>query len=268
LRAPRIYKTEAVVLRHRKLGEADRILTVLSRDQGKFDVVAKGVRRPKSHKSGHLEDLSHSSLLLAKGRTLDTVTQCELIDSLAELRTDLERLGAAVYIAELVDRFAEERQDNRRIYDLLLICLKGLNAGCDRTITLRYFEMRLLEHAGFQPQLQCCASCGDRIQAIVNAFSGAAGGIVCEDCREGTTILRPVTVNGVKVLRHLQTHSYQQSLRLRLNSALAAELEDVLGRYLRYILEHDLRSAAFLRSLRSLPAAAGANTAARASVLS
>jgi DNA repair protein RecO (recombination protein O) len=268
VRAPRIYKTEAVVLRYRRLGEADRILTILSRDQGKFDVVAKGVRRPRSHKGGHLEELSHSSMLLAKGRSLDTVTQCELIDSLAGLRSDLDRLGAAVYLAELVDRFTEERQENRQVYNLLLLCLRGLNGGKDRTLTLRYFEMQLLERAGFRPQLQFCASCNGRIDAVVNAFSGMAGGIVCESCRADSAVLRPLSVNGLKVLRHLQTNSYEQSLRLRLDPVLVAEVEDLLGRYLRYVLEHEVRSAAFLHSLRSLPASIPEHRAAPETVLS
>jgi DNA repair protein RecO (recombination protein O) len=246
-----------VVLRHRRLGEADRILTIISRDQGKFDVVAKGVRRPRSHKSGHLEELSHSSLLLAKGRSLDTVTQCETVESFASLRTGLEALGAGIYIAELVERFTEERQENRLIYDLLLLCLRGLDLARDKTLTIRFFEMQLLEHAGFQPQLQVCAACAGRIEAVVNVFSGAAGGIVCEACRIDSSVLRPLSVNGLKVLRHLQTNSYEQCLRLRLDQALAAEVEDLLGRYLRYVLEHEVRSAAFLQSLRSLPAITG-----------
>jgi DNA repair protein RecO (recombination protein O) len=257
-----------VVLRHRRIGEADRILTILSRDQGKFDVVAKGVRRPRSHKSGHLEELSHSLMLLAKGRSLDTVTQCETIESFAGLRTELESLSAAVYIAELADRFTEVRQENRPIYDLLLLCLRGLNDGRDRTLSLRYFETQLLERAGFQPQLQVCAACGGRIDAVVNVFSGLAGGIVCEGCRIDSSVLRPLSVNGLKVLRHLQSNSYEQCLRLRLNRTLSAEVEDLLGRYLRFVLEHEVRSAAFLQSLRSLPGAAGEVRAATAAVLS
>jgi DNA repair protein RecO (recombination protein O) len=79
MRSARVYRTEAIVLHHREIGEADKVLTIYSADQGKFDAIAKGVRRPTSRKSGHLEELSHSSLLLAHGRTLDVVTQCEVL---------------------------------------------------------------------------------------------------------------------------------------------------------------------------------------------
>src|SRR5581483_2273902 len=109
MRTPRVYRTEAIVLHHRELGEADKVLTLYSPDLGKFDAIAKGVRRPTSRKSGHLEELSHSTLLLAHGRTLEVVTQCELLESFAGLREDLSRLGAAVYLAELVERFSAER---------------------------------------------------------------------------------------------------------------------------------------------------------------
>lgn len=253
MRSPRIYRIEAVVLRHRKIGEADRVLTVFSADQGKFDVIAKGVRRPTSRKSGHLEELSHSSLLLAQGRSLDVVTQCEVIESLANLKSDLERLSAAFYLAELVNRFTAERQENHAIYQLLLRCLRGLDGGGAAGVTLRYFEMQLLGYAGFQPQLRVCASCRGSIDPVLNAFSPTAGGVVCGNCRVEQSMLSPLTVNGLKVLRLLQEGSYADALRLRLTGVLTSETEEHLGRYLKHVLEREIRSGEFLRSLRSLP---------------
>jgi DNA repair protein RecO (recombination protein O) len=251
MRVPRVYRAEAVILRHRKIGEADRILTIFSAEHGKFDVVAKGVRRPASRKSGHLEELSHSSLLLAQGRTLDVVTQCEMLESLAPLRTDLERLSAAVYLAELVDRFSAERQENQAVYYLLLACLRGLAEGSGVAATLRFFEVRMLGHSGFEPQLRACASCRGPIDAVINAFSPSAGGVVCGNCHVADAGLRPLTVNALKVLRLLQTGSYADAARLWLEPALASELEEHLGRYVRHMLDHEVRSGEFLRSLRS-----------------
>jgi DNA repair protein RecO (recombination protein O) len=252
MRSARVYRTEAIVLHHREIGEADKVLTIYSADQGKFDAIAKGVRRPTSRKSGHLEELSHSSLLLAHGRTLDVVTQCEVLESFASLRDDLSRLSAAVYLAELVERFSVERQENYPLYHALLEALRGLDAGNSPDLTLRWFEVQLLEHSGFAPQLRACAACHGPIEPVVNSFSPQAGGVVCPNCRGMEAALRPLTVNALKVLRLLQTSGYAAALRLRLPQGLAAELEDHLHRYIRHVLEHELRSREFLRSLREL----------------
>src|SRR5580700_1429490 len=99
MRPSRLYRTEALILRERRIGEADKILTLYSLDRGKFDAIAKGVRRPTSRKSGHLEVLTRVSLLLASGRSLDVITQSETVESFAVLRDDLERLSRAIYVA-------------------------------------------------------------------------------------------------------------------------------------------------------------------------
>jgi DNA repair protein RecO (recombination protein O) len=252
MRPARVYRAEAIVLRHRKIGEADKVLTLYSAEHGKFDAVAKGVRRPTSRKSGHLEELSHSSLLLAHGRTLDIVTQCEVLDSFASLRSDLRRLSAALYLAELVDRFSAEQQENIAVYRALLESLHGLAAGHDTDLTLRWFEIQLLDDSGFQPQLRLCSACHGPVEAVVNVFSPAAGGVVCTNCRAGEAAVRPLTVNALKVMRLLQSRPYSDVLKLRMPQGLTAEIEDHLHRYIRHVLEHEVRSREFFRSLRDL----------------
>ena len=125
---PRVYTTEGVILRRRNIGEADTIFTVFSPTEGKFDAVAKGVRKPRSHMRGHLEPLTRSKLLLAHGRTLDVFTQAETITGYRTLREDLDLCGAAVYCAELVVRFTAERQEHRELYELLIDILDAFGA--------------------------------------------------------------------------------------------------------------------------------------------
>src|SRR5438045_4093476 len=108
---PRVYRCEAVVLRQRRLGEADRILTLYTPQLGKVEAVAKGVRKQTSRKAGHLEPLTLSSLLIASGRNLDIITQAETVESFLPLREDLTRLSRGMYVAELVDRFSESRSE-------------------------------------------------------------------------------------------------------------------------------------------------------------
>jgi DNA repair protein RecO (recombination protein O) len=251
MRSSRLYRTDAIVLRHRKIGEADKILTLYTPQSGKFDVIAKGIRRPTSRKAGHLEELSQSSLLLARGRTLDVVTQCELVQGFAALRSDLARLSAGLYLAELVDRFSPEREQNEQLFALLLRSLRALADGRDSWLTLRSFELQLLQQTGFAPQLRLCAACHGVLEPVVNAFSPAAGGAVCVDCRGRETDLRPLSVNALKVLRLLQEQRPGQLSRLRAAQSLSSEIEEHLQRYIRHVLERDVRSRDFLRSVQS-----------------
>jgi DNA repair protein RecO (recombination protein O) len=269
MRAPRVYRTEAIVLRHRRIGEADTILTLYTPEHGKFDAIAKGVRRPTSRKSGHLEELSRSSLLLARGHSLDVITQCQLIESFTSLRSDLPRLSRALYVAELVDRFSADRQENEAVYSLLSATLGQLAEAQEPDQTVRYFELQLLALTGFQPQLRSCASCRGPVDAVINSFSPAAGGVICTNCRAFETSLRPLTVNALKVLRLLQDGSGGEARRLRLTPVLAMEIEEHLNRYIQHILEREVRSRAFMRSVREpLPVSNNPALAAGERVLS
>src|SRR3990170_6493771 len=249
-RPPRVYKTPAIVLRQRKLGEADKIVTLYSANHGKLDAVAKGVRRIKSRLAGHVEPLNHGSYLLAHGRNLDIITQAQTIETFQPLRDDLDRLSRALYAAELVDRFTEERSENFALYRLMLDTLRRLAQRDDLDLVLRFFEMALLALLGYQPELRQCVTCRRALQAEANAWAPAAGGVVCPRCRPGETALRPLSVNALKVLRLLQSGSFQEVARLRIVSELAEELERHLRDAVRYALDRDVRSAAFLDAVR------------------
>src|SRR5213596_1121067 len=122
--APRMYKTEAIILRQRRLGEADRILCVYTPTFGKMDVKARGVRRTTSRMSGHLQPLTRCMLQLAQGHGADVVAGCETLESFPALGTDLERLSRAMYVAELIDRFIPEQTQSYPTYRLLLDTLR------------------------------------------------------------------------------------------------------------------------------------------------
>lgn len=247
---PHVYKTEAIILHHQKLGEADKVLRFMTPSLGKLEAIAKGVRRLKSRKAGHVEVLSRTSLLIARGRTLDVVTQTEGIESFAALRGDLERLSRAMYAAELVDRFSAERIENYPVYYLLLETLRRLAEREELDLVIRYLELHLLDLSGYRPQLQVCTSCHATLQPTVNYFSPAAGGVVCSGCRLGGASLRPLTVNALKVMRLIQTSLFADVARIRLSSPLLGEIEEHLRLYIRYMLERDVRSRDFIQTVR------------------
>ncbi len=156
---PRNYQTEAIIIKKTKLGEADRILTLYTPHLGKLQAVAKGVRRPRSKLSGHLELLTHSQVSLARGRNLDTIIGSQTINSFLPLKSDLELGAYALYATELINQFTVDHIENYPLFQLLLETMEQLCQANDNELVLRYFELHLLDRVGYRPQLQQCVSC-------------------------------------------------------------------------------------------------------------
>ncbi len=247
---PRVYKTKAVVLRHRKLGEADLILTLYSPELGKLDAVAKGARKPTSRLAGHLEALSHTNVMLAQGKSLDVVTQSQTIEAFRAFWEDLERMSRAVYVAELVDKSTPEQQPNRALYELLLQTLRYLAETAQIDVVVRWFEVQALTVLGYRPRLDRCVRCQADLTPVANYFSAVAGGVICHDCVGNGLIVRPLSLNALKILRLMQ-HSYvEQVLRVRIDGPLADEIEGHLREYLYTVLEREMKSTSFLQVLK------------------
>ncbi len=247
----RLYRTEAVVLRRQDLGEADRLLTLYTPGQGKVRAVAKGVRLPRSRKAGHLELFTRVDVLLARGRELDVVSQAEALDAYEGLRENLTRFGHAAYAVELVDCFGVE-EENRPLYHLLTETLQRLSRGDSPSVAVHYFEMRLVELAGYRPQLFRCVSCGAEVRPQAQFFSGREGGVLCPACGAGRRNAQPISLSALKLLRHLQRSSYAAVAGLRLRPETEAEVRQLMEAYLSHLLERRLHTPAFLKRLREL----------------
>lgn len=250
MRRERLYRTEALILRRSDIGEADRLLTVLTPERGKMRLLAKGVRKIASRKAGHVELFTRVHFLVAQGRTWDIVSQAEMVDAFRPLRGDLMRTSAAYYCAELLDRFAEEEGENRPLYDLALATLARLGDERQIQVVLRFFDMHLLTLVGYQPELFQCVRCRDAIQPVTNFWSSSDGGVLCPRCGEGVSHAVTLPLNALKVLRFLQTREWELCRRLQLSPPLHGELEHILHGYIAFILERNLKSVAFLHRLR------------------
>jgi DNA repair protein RecO (recombination protein O) len=259
---PRSYQTQGIVLKQTKLGEFDKILTIYTQGFGKLKAVAKGACRPKSKLGGNVEPLTHSLMLLAKGRNLDIVTQSQTINGFLALKSDLWRAACGFYILELIDSFTVEGGENRPLFDLLLDILNQLSKPESNEIILRYFELHLLHFLGYRPQLHRCVSCDSPLKPAVNFFSPSKGGILCPNCNSEenyhhkqteTTLLRlsfPLSVQALKVLRLWQRCDYATATRVRVKAELSRELERVLQEYIRYLLQRELKSVTWLKELK------------------
>jgi DNA repair protein RecO (recombination protein O) len=180
------FKTEAVVLRSIRFGEAHRVLHLYSRDRGRVGAVAKGVRKLRSRFGGRLEPLSRVRLILHEGRgELATVTSAETVNAHPALREHRESLERATQACDAVLRLFDSSEANRPAYNLLcqeLLLLDSEPAAATRAQALA-FRLKLLLAAGFVPELTTCAACGEQGDGVdLAAFSAAAGGVVCASC--------------------------------------------------------------------------------------
>ena len=246
----RIYRTEAIVLSRLDYAEADRILTVYTPQRGKLRLIAKGVRRPTSRLGPHLEYFARADLMLSRGRELDTVTGAETVDAHLGLRDDLDALGHASHLAELLNRMTEDRQENEAAYDLLARSLRLLSDGVDPFAVTRHFELALLALLGYRPELYRCVGCDRELTATVNTLSHGRGGLLCPLCRADDGGSFPLSVNAQKYLRTLDRNGLSAAARLRVDEGLRNELEGALGGYIRHLTERDLHSLRVWHAIR------------------
>lgn len=248
---PRNYQTDAIVIKKTKLGEADTILTFYTPDRGKIQGFARSLRKTKSKMAGHLELLTYSRVTFARGRNLDTITGSQTIDSFIPLKNDFKLMSYALYIIELVNQFTPEHYEDYNIFQLLLETLKNLCQADDIESLLRFFEIHLLSEVGYRPQLQHCVNCRKELEPVTNTFSPVSGGVLCPDCSfKSASVLFSLSVNALKVLRFFQNNDYDAASRLKVPSELSTELERTIRGYIRYLLEKDLKSVAWLDGLK------------------
>lgn len=245
----RTLKVDAVVLRHSDWGEADRLLTLYSREQGKLRAIAKGVRKIQSRKAGHLEPFTRATIMLAKGQDLWIVTQAEASNLFQPIREDLQKMGQAAYVVELLDRFTYEEGQNWQLYKLLTDTLERLSAVEDTFIPVRYYEMRLLDLLGYRPLLFECAACGEKITARDQYFSADLGGVLCPKCANRGQSMRQVSLEALRFLRHIQRSDYREASRADPPAAVRLEMEALQNYYLTYLLERGLKTPEFIRQI-------------------
>lgn len=230
-------------------GEADRILTIFSRQHGKLRVIAKGARRPLSRLGSHLEYFCLTKLMLARGRDLDVVTGAESVDPHVPIRESLDAIGHASHMVEILTRLTEDRQENRAVFDLLASSLTLLGVGADHFHSTRHYELALLTLLGFRPELYQCIECREKLRQANHAFVAQQGGFLCELCRGRLPTVYLVSVDAQKYLRLLDRSGLSAVIRLEPSPALREEIEAVLGLYLRSIAEKDFNSLRIMRAL-------------------
>jgi DNA repair protein RecO (recombination protein O) len=192
-----LFRDRGMVLRTIRLGEADRIVTLMTEEHGKVRAVAKGVRRTTSKFGSRLEPLSHVALLGWQGRgDLDTINQVEVIDTFRPVREDLDRMSAAMSMLEVVDQIGQERHGNPELYGMLVGAIGVLSERNSPMVAPAFF-LKVLALEGSAPVLDVCVSCGQDDAGQLVAFDPVEGGVLCRACRRG----RSLSTGGLDLLR-------------------------------------------------------------------
>ena len=240
----RSFRASAVVVRHSDWGEADRLLTLYTREQGMVRALAKGARK--------IQPFTHITVQLAKGRDLLIVTQAETINAFLPLHDNLTKTGYAAYVIELLYRFSyEEEGGNPTLFKLLVETLDRIEKEEVAWLAIRYYEMRLLDAVGFRPQLFECANCGREILAEDQYFSFTSGGVICPRCGLGLPNLTKISLETLKYLRHFQRSGYREASRAQPSLEAQKEAEVLMQGYFTYLLERELNTPGFIKRVKS-----------------
>lgn len=247
--APRSYQCEGLTLKKTPLGEADLLVTLFTREQGKVRAVAKGARRSTSKLVGHLEPLTQARFSISRGRSLDYVNQAQVTENFAGLKDDLEAVTKALYVAELVDGFGAEENPNPPLFTLTLDTLHAIAQQPELDWPLRFFEIHLLAVSGLMPELYRCVECNQTLSPGEHRFSPAVGGTLCSSCQPEKAHVRPLSLRALKVLRLIHRRPMADVLSLKADSGLTDELKSLSGGTVSYWLEREIRSKSFLDQL-------------------
>jgi DNA repair protein RecO (recombination protein O) len=242
-----LYKEQGIVLRAAKLGEADKIVTVMTQGAGKVRAVAKGIRKTTSRFGARLEPLTHVSLMVYRGRgSLDTVSQAEIISPFRAIREDLGSFAAGETMLEAVDKVAEEHERNVRLFLLLLSGLRALDIRpTDPAAVAESFLLKLLSLSGFHPNLLACAVCG---RADPELFSSGQGGAICAGCAEHDA--GPASRQALGFLADLGQADLLEAGELTTDMQIRRESRALLFGFAEYHLERRMKSLPILaRSL-------------------
>lgn len=238
--ASHLYRDTAVVLRTYKLGEADRIVVLLTEEHGKIRAVAKGVRKTGSKFGARLEPMSHVRLLLSQGRELDIVSQAESVETLAPMLVDLDHLTAGIAVLEAADQMSLDREPAPQLYRMVVGALRTI-AERGGPLVVPAFYWKLLAADGLRPELDMCVRCGEDTQLV--AFDMDQGGALCRNCRTGA----PLSEEALDAMRMILGGRLNEALELPA-SRTTHEVMAHATRALEHHIERRLRTVAMFET--------------------
>jgi DNA repair protein RecO (recombination protein O) len=230
-----LYRDQGIVIRTWKLGESDRIIVIITEDNGKVRAVAKGVRKTRSKFGGRLEPTSHVALQLFRGKgDLGIVTQAETIDRFQNIRSDPDLFSDASSMLEVVDHVAPDESPDPNRYKMLLGALRTLDEKNPPLLVPAFF-LKLLDHEGLAPELGFCVKCLDRENLV--SISISEGGVFCNKCKRGKSI----SDSSIAVMRAILGGALNQALEVE-DGKTISEIDRIASEAVEFHLERKIRS--------------------------
>jgi DNA repair protein RecO (recombination protein O) len=243
------HKSLGIVICRRNLFEADRILTIFTKDHGKIRVIAKGIRKLKSKLAGSLEPFSVINFSYSEGKNFDLITSAVIEENLYHLSDNCLLLSKAHYIGELIDKFTEEGEKNQALFEILRSTLQQIDHK--NPLLLTFFEFKILQNLGFSPELFHCLKCRkDVVPGGQNRFSIIDSGIICADCQTPDGIV--VSDRSIKLLRLMAEISINQTDRIKIQKTDLSPVENLIEDYLMRVIDRELRAKKVLKNLKMM----------------
>ena len=249
------YKTEAIVLRSIDYGESDRIVTFYTSDFGKVKGIAKGARRSKKRFANVLELFSRISILFSRRNhdSLALIEEGSVIDSYSQIRNDLHKTLFASYMMDVTDHFTVENKQNAELFSLVQDFLELMAQGNASEDMVRFFEIRLLKLAGYEPVLDRCIACKTPVvEGDHYHFSVRDGGLKCGVCAPSHYDSLRVSVGTLKSLLLGKDIEKDKLSRLSLSEQSACESRLLLGRFIEHLLGKEIKSLHVIREIRAM----------------
>jgi DNA repair protein RecO (recombination protein O) len=242
-----LFDTDAIVLRNYEFKEADKIISLYSREKGKIKIVAKGVRKTKSTLSAGLQPFVYNNVLVYQGKSdLGKLSQCDIKESFSKIRGDLDKMAYASYVVEVVDELTTDYEENQWVFGLLLLTLRLIDTLDDLELIIRAFELKLLKLLGYEPYLAGCVECGNKSTKNLR-FDGQAGGLVCS-CSANWA--KKISMGTVQYMKKILELDYKKLLQMKLPEYARKELAEIIPYYIQSLIHKKLKSISFIESLK------------------
>ncbi|QYR20130.1 DNA repair protein RecO [Paenibacillus sp. sptzw28] len=238
------YRVEGIVIRSMDYGEGGKIVTLLTQTHGKAGIIIRGAKKAKSRHGSLSQLFTHGEYIYFRNSGLGTLTHGEIIESHHVLRERLELAAYASYAAELTDRTTHEDEAGGYMFEQLKACLSALAEGKDVQITVQLYEMKILEAAGYAPEVEACVSCGNVVGPM--ALSGRAGGVLCSRCRSKDPGALELGDGALKLLRLFRRMDLRRLGSIQVKDETKAQLKQGMRLLIDAQIGIPLKSRTFL----------------------
>lgn len=247
-----LFKTSGIIIKQINYGEADKILTIFTKDYGKLQALAKGARRTNNRFLSSTQLFCYSNFIFFQGKSMIYVNTAELRESFYNLRKDLRDFTYASYIIELINAALEENQKEEKYFFLLLHTLNHMTYSkhLDLDLIKLAFQIKLMALSGYAPHLKNCVSCGGEIDHSIK-FSNENGGILCSKCFNEDFYGKKITREGVDIISYILYNPLSALSKLEVNTSLLRQLNNIMEAYVCKYLEKSFHTLDFLEIMDS-----------------